>query len=546
MGDEKIVAWLLSGGGDPSGNHYSQYLQAKRLNEFLEQRPDVELTTMFGAGYTPTSSGARGTLPDVQHQPQENGPMTLIRGNIANNLPATHTQVDAYLRTALPARRWQKGDRFLLITADHGMPNVWDPRTLAYDKRLHSNNCINLWQPQLTTYPERKCLSVAALHQTITVAIPPTVPVTYVMTQCFSGGFHALAFTTDAAGMPRAVANRCGFSATTNDALASGCTSYVSETTYDGYERRIAEALTGVSIMTGQSLHPPMLELSEAHDEAMRLDNTIDIPMRSSDAFVLASLEASLAGNQPTAPQQQEAELSSLWEDIREQWHEDSALPIGIARDLARRRTLVRSLEQQFEAWHPEYRGKMVASSVRGIKARLTTVKGILEGLHKRLSTLREDIDALWEPSRQAYVLALGDNVKDTARERFEFEMIQEYSNSIVYSRLAERDPTLALFTRYLNYKSQRDDIIDTWAVAQQKITTENWSRLQQHYSQQSILNSEIGRLDIIQGQLQRISVQLRAAAGIVWLHEHNAVATMRDIAQLIACETSATFAPQP
>lgn len=543
MADGTIITWILSGGGSPGSNYYSQYLQAKRLTEFFTQQPDTKLTTMFGAGYTPDSSP--DLPPDVAQRTSAGGATHFIRGVLPDNHPATYADVHDYVETQLPTRAWAPGDRFLLIIADHGMPNRWDPRTWQpKQSRRVTNNCINLWQPQLSTYPEQQCLSVEQLQNDMATAIPKDVPVNFVMAQCFSGGFHALAFSQKANALPIAHANRCGFTATTDDALASGCMSFVSEAHYDGYERRIAEAITGVDILSGKTLHAPIERLSEAHDEAMRLDNTNDIPMRSSDAFLLACTQTAPTQSSPTDAMAHI--LSDTWKKI----DRASFTPVGLSpllvADLARRRALIADLAQRFEQWHPEYRGSITTGGLRELEGRRAATTRLLSAMRKQSAALQKKIDATWNPLCQTYIAALAaeKNVPDT-REWWEFETVRAFEdNELVYSRFAERDPTLALLARYVNYERHRENAVVAWAEATYNIAPNDLRHLIQQLNARDTLDERIERTHVIEGQLRRITTQMQAAATIAWLADTQQNIMLGGVATLVRCEMSARITP--
>ena len=204
MGTEKVVVLVLSGGGNPEINNYSQYLQANRLGTHLSGLPDAEATVMFGSGLRPESSP--DLPPDVLRE-NGDGETRFIRGEIPNNQPATLAQVSQYFFGPLAARQWNESDHFVLIAADHGMPNDWDltDRQVTNEQKVENsfkNNCINLWTPESLLYPEKSCLSVDQLRHMIEQNIPPEIPKTFVMSQCYSGGFHLLGYSKDADGKP--------------------------------------------------------------------------------------------------------------------------------------------------------------------------------------------------------------------------------------------------------------------------------------------------------------------------------------------------------
>ena len=130
----------------------------------------------------------------------------------------------------------------------------------------------------------KACLSVRDLKQSL-ASIHSDKKI-FAMTQCYSGGFHQLSVERDDDGYYFANPNVCGFSATTEDETASGCTPNVDGPHYQGYERYLAEALTGIDVVTGKKIGEPAKTLSEAHYHAAAIDQTNDVPLSTSDYFL--------------------------------------------------------------------------------------------------------------------------------------------------------------------------------------------------------------------------------------------------------------------
>lgn len=70
-GAERRVYVLLSGGGTPLSNNYSQYLQAKGVSDtFARELPGAKTWTFFGAGNRPD---APPVLADVRRETKIGG-----------------------------------------------------------------------------------------------------------------------------------------------------------------------------------------------------------------------------------------------------------------------------------------------------------------------------------------------------------------------------------------------------------------------------------------------------------------------------------------
>jgi hypothetical protein len=127
--------------------------------------------------------------------------------------------------------------------------------------------------------------------------------VVFVMSQCFSGGFHYL-------GLPRQIALNsawfthlpawgqtrdgfqdmppaAGFTATNDHSVASGCTSDVSADRWAGYERYFPENLLGLDLFTLKAGGlPARASFYDAHVLAMQADQTIDKPRSTSELYL--------------------------------------------------------------------------------------------------------------------------------------------------------------------------------------------------------------------------------------------------------------------
>ncbi len=277
---------VLSGGVSSFQNHYSQYLQTKLLAEHMRSRLTPEQVDLFfAAGNNETT---KELFPDVHRYIQSSGLSRvdqLLPGIISGNRPATPTVVKEYFDTELPAKIDPSGTLFLLVT-DHGAPN---PRLIdATDP--YADNCIDLWSGKATTrdnslYEDlRNCFSVKKLEQGLKKSSPGRT--VFAMTQCHSGGFHRLSVKKD--GSSRWTANPaiCGFTASDENTVASGCTSDVNDENYRGYERFFAEALSGTDVITRKPKGTPAKSLQEAHYSAAEIDTTLDIPLSTSEYFL--------------------------------------------------------------------------------------------------------------------------------------------------------------------------------------------------------------------------------------------------------------------
>lgn len=281
-------ALVLSGGSTPAANHHSQYIQTKAVADYLRAHlSPKQVSVRFAAG---NNTSSQPFLADVHRIIMTaNGPRSaMLPGKIAGNRSATRENVIQYFSGSQAQQRNPRIDTLFLFVSGHGTPNHDDNEEID---STYSNNCIDLWgykadirQQSFTTLEsEERCFSRLDLQKAL--ASKKAKRTVFAMSQCYSGGFHYLSVNTDGA-YPSANTRICGFTATTSDAIAAGCTPEVN-TEYQGYERYFTEQLIGRDLVTGERLHSPRRSLQEAHREATLQDLTVDIPLATSDFYLL-------------------------------------------------------------------------------------------------------------------------------------------------------------------------------------------------------------------------------------------------------------------
>ena len=295
-GDAFVV---ISGGGTPLSNNYSQYLQARALNDAWRARyPSEAVWTFFGAGNRP---GLPAALADVHRQIKQDGLLveSWLPGELAENRPATKAEIlGALQREILP--RVAQGGTLTLFVGDHGELSRGKDRESA----------ITLWQMQRTgsgakaswRSDPKEVLTVTELRAALEAGLGRG-RVVFCFTCCHSGGFHHLEVPRDAPANPAwfrglqpvacadwsetvAPARIAGFTATTEDSLAAGCDPDPDPEKWRGYERYFPEALLGIDLMSGKKLAPALPDFAAAHRAATLVDRTIDKPFRTSEAWL--------------------------------------------------------------------------------------------------------------------------------------------------------------------------------------------------------------------------------------------------------------------
>lgn len=173
------------------------------------------------------------------------------------------------------------GDRLLIYMTGHGGkgPNEQDPHFYMWNRRQWSVK-------ELVSRLDR---------------LPQGVRTTLVMVQCYSGGFANSIFNDADATKGLGAADRCGFFATVHNRPAAGCTPDIRDEDYQEYSSAFWAALTGVT-RSGQVLTEVdrdgdgKVSFAEAHAHALLSSETIDVPVKTSDAFLRAYSRGSGAG----------------------------------------------------------------------------------------------------------------------------------------------------------------------------------------------------------------------------------------------------------
>ncbi|MEO5625586.1 MAG: hypothetical protein ABIQ70_06240 [Dokdonella sp.] len=292
---------VISGGGSPNSNHYSQYLQSRAYVTYLKANyPADQIWVFFGAGNV---TGQPPVLSDVEQIVKDDRgreTTTWIAGGLPGNRPARRTELARAFRDEILPTVSDGGTLYLFV-GDHGAPSTgvnresiislwsWDrDPTLAFGWRNYDSAAETLGVAEL-----RRWLSAGLGHGRVV----------FVMSQCFSGGFHYLGVPREAAlnpswftrvpawasavEEPRNMPLAAGFTATDDHSVASGCTSDVSADHWAGYERYLPENLLGLDLFTLRAgAKPERHSFYQAHREAVLADQTIDKPGTTSEQYL--------------------------------------------------------------------------------------------------------------------------------------------------------------------------------------------------------------------------------------------------------------------
>lgn len=296
-GDAFVV---ISGGGTPLTNNYSQFLQAQALNDWLLARyPREAVWTFFGAG---NRTGAPAVFADARRQLKQDGLLveSWLPGVLERNRPATRAEILGALKNEILPRVAQGGTLYLFV-GDHG----------ELSRGAVKESQITLWQMEKTggagapvgwrTDP-KQVLTVADVRTALDGGLGAG-RVVFCFTCCHSGGFHHLDVPRSAPANPAWFnglqpvecadwsetvprARIAGFTATTEDSLAAGCNPDPDPEKWLGYERHFPEALLGFDLMTGEKKGAALPSFAAAHEAATLVDRTIDKPFSTAEAWL--------------------------------------------------------------------------------------------------------------------------------------------------------------------------------------------------------------------------------------------------------------------
>jgi hypothetical protein len=259
IADPEVI--IFGGGWGPEGTQASIEVHVASLAKALgSSRP-----TVLFAGEADTRS--------VQVSLQEDNEVDEVLGIVFDRrehlnvgyrkkvVPSAKASRDAFL-SAIAARAGPNG--LIVLGAGHGSP--------ADSER---GAALDLWGPDDKVTVE---LLAKRLEQA-------KGPVAFVLGQCHSGAFTDLIYAGGKA--PKlASPERCVLAAVPHDREAAGCTPDLDDPSADAYMAMIAEAFLKHADFDGDGA----TSLAEAHAYARIHDRTVDLPVASSEAWLMAKL----------------------------------------------------------------------------------------------------------------------------------------------------------------------------------------------------------------------------------------------------------------
>ncbi len=283
-----VHALLINGGDQPTANYLSHLHHLEDMVHLLRVRgvapehihvfsadgedPSADLTTLD----SPPAAFwlLDGTSLGNRLRPQARLVNTRWAGVTLH--PARQWALREWFETA--RKRIVGGDQLLIFVTDHGTGDRDDPESSA----------ISLWREKLTVRELKALLA----------RLPAGVQVVMVMSQCYSGAF---ANVISDGGPSEPSGNVCGFFSTTGQQKAYGCYPEGRDRDQIGHAFRFIEAL-GRRATT-----------AEAHAEVLADDDTPDVPLRTSDAYLSRLVSAEAAARRMDPDAQVDSLLVQAW-----------------------------------------------------------------------------------------------------------------------------------------------------------------------------------------------------------------------------------------
>jgi hypothetical protein len=300
---------LVGGGPKPSASQAQIEYNVTWVRESLrELAPGSPVTTWFANGSGPASTSVKqlsrieapdpalDALASVYGESTENRlryrrhEVRDVRGATTRDslLPA----LEQYLRTLGP------GSQAMLVYNGHGS---WSPD--------RAENALRLW--------DETALSVRDFERLLS-AVDSTVPVRFVLTQCYSGAFARAVHPEAEHSLELARGQRCGFFAESSERESEGCSASLALGDYRDYTTYFFAALSGKD----------------------RLGNPVTVaPDRDGDGLVSpfdAHLQTLAVAYNGDLPRSTSEEWLELWQPWTARWSATGTLPDNVYGRLAR------------------------------------------------------------------------------------------------------------------------------------------------------------------------------------------------------------------
>ncbi len=263
---EDATTWvaLINGGASAPRNYFSHVEHVRQFLDVLDARDiDRSQIAVFASdGIDPTPDVA---ILDSEAVPGE----WLIEGHgvdrpLRSEIHLQDVQIDEVRRypgTSSAFSEWlaeidaemSDGDTLVVYVTDHGWEN----------RENRANNAISMWHERMYVDDLRRRVDL----------LPDGVRVVMLMSQCYSGGFGAVGYSTHSI-FSDPDRNVCGYFSSTADRPAYGC-----------YPENVGKRNIGHSFRFIEALRRSP-DFVSAHEQVLLTDQTPDVPLRTSDQYL--------------------------------------------------------------------------------------------------------------------------------------------------------------------------------------------------------------------------------------------------------------------
>lgn len=320
----------IGGGYAPDGNQASMEANVQFFQELLENRyqpGEFKHHIFFSDGRDPDSDVQAAPSEDLLSESQkmiadlfdwETQPI-IYRDHQVSAVSGSNRAGDVRRGIENVASELADGDRMFLYVTAHGGKSKNDKN--AFETSVYGWQQQSFRSSDLARWLDK---------------VPENVPVIMVMAQCYCGGFSHSIFEDADAEKPIAKGLRCGFFAQRHDLPAAGCRPDISN------DREYSSYFWGA--FAGQSRNGNRIEgvdrdgdgkvsLAEAHIYAVVASETIDIPLRSSEA--LLRVHSKLATDDLASDETEAVHLAELSGPLSALLAEADSIDASIAGSLA-------------------------------------------------------------------------------------------------------------------------------------------------------------------------------------------------------------------
>ena len=279
-------AILIGGGYNIDGSQGQIELNVKWAQQILKQS-NLKVSTYFTDGDDPA--------PDVYYLNDNSESQTSAIDELATNLEPIARLFNNHDSNAKRYKNHQipdvnggtQADKLTVALTEQLQAAPDDPTLIVYNGHGQQSEStpdqvtMELWNNTKMT--------AAQLHSILDNSNAPT---RFVFTQCYSGGFHRLAYANSEKGLELSSTQRCGFTAESAYRLAEGCSASIDTNDYRDYTTYFFAALNGydrngeILGIDTDSNQDGQVTLREAHLYTLENAHSTDLSRSTSEDFL--------------------------------------------------------------------------------------------------------------------------------------------------------------------------------------------------------------------------------------------------------------------